>query len=328
MTINQNFTVKRILVISLTNIGDVILTFPVIDCLFHTFPGSQISVVVGPKAFSLLDKNPAYGQVIVYDKKATLWNQWRWIVRMREQEFDLIVDLRNTAIPLMLKHRYRTSLWKTQDRHMHMKQKHLNRLHKVVASDDSLPLPRALYIPDADQACVDRSLSEGLKNHLNFIVLAPGAANKDKQWNPQGFRKIGDALYHQYGWATVFVGDANDKSVAEEIGKMMRAPFLNTCGHFSLTQLAALLRKSELVVSNDSAPMHLASYLNVPVVAIFGPTDPMKYGPWGRQGLFVRGPRNCPKCAAPRSPQKHCCMEVGPEEVLRSIDSLLNKKSE
>ena len=83
--------IENILVVSLSNIGDVILTFPVIDVLRHDFPGSKISIVIGPKAQSLLVGNPNFSQIFIYDKHQSVLGKIRFVRELQMKKFDLIV---------------------------------------------------------------------------------------------------------------------------------------------------------------------------------------------------------------------------------------------
>ncbi len=94
--------IKKILVVSLTNIGDVILTFPVIDILKKDFPSAKLSIVIGPKAESLFFKNPYLDKIHIFDKHQPPLKSLSWIGELRRERFDLVVDLRNTAIPFLI----------------------------------------------------------------------------------------------------------------------------------------------------------------------------------------------------------------------------------
>ena len=102
--------IKKILVISLTNIGDVILTTPVLSVLRERFPESEITVVAGPKGVPLLTGSRTIDRVIPFDKKAPWWRTAAFTFGLWKERFDLVVDLRNTGFPLFLGSRYRTPL--------------------------------------------------------------------------------------------------------------------------------------------------------------------------------------------------------------------------
>src|SRR5260370_30076194 len=98
---------KRILVVSMTNIGDVVLTCPVIDILCRDFPLARMDVVVGPKAVSLFEGNP-YLRVKMFDKRAPLRQKFTWFSNLRMERYDCVVDLRRTMLPILLVPRYAT----------------------------------------------------------------------------------------------------------------------------------------------------------------------------------------------------------------------------
>jgi ADP-heptose:LPS heptosyltransferase len=105
----------------------------------------------------------------------------------------------------------------------------------------------------------------------------------------------------------------------------MEAQPLNLCGRTSLVQLAELFRRCSFAIVNDSAPMHLASYLNVPVLALFGPTDPQKYGPWGENSHMIKKGSDCPACREPGNSHKHACMHaISKEDVLGVMNRFIH----
>jgi len=123
--------IKKILVISLSNIGDCILTFPVVDILFRDFPRSKISIVTGPKAAALVEGNSHFENCFIYDKHQVFVKTLIWLMRLRKEKYDLVIDLRNTAIPILIGARQRNSLWLNKSTYEHMKDKHLMRLRSV-----------------------------------------------------------------------------------------------------------------------------------------------------------------------------------------------------
>ncbi len=119
--LSKRSKVEKILLVSLSNIGDVILTFPVFDVLRERFPDAEISVVVGPKAKGLLEDNPHIYRLYVYDKRAGVAEQWRWLKSVRSQSFDVVVDLRNSMMPFLVKGRVVTPPVLGRQMRCHMK---------------------------------------------------------------------------------------------------------------------------------------------------------------------------------------------------------------
>lgn len=300
--------INKILVISLTNIGDVILTFPVIDILKRDFPSAKLSVVIGPKAESLLQGNPHLDRVYLFDKHQSPLKSLSWVLRLRKKRFDLVVDLRNTAIPFMISPRYRTPCRVEKAAGLHMREKHLRRFKSVYAFTEGAVEPRALFVPQEDERDVDRLIEREIGRVGRYVIVAPGAADCSKRWPEEGFAFVCDRLVRDNNIKVVFAGSEEDGAVAQRINALMKSDALNLCGRISLTQLAALLQRCFFAIVNDSAPMHLASYLNIPVLALFGPTDPSKYGPWSSRSCFLRKNESCPACRHPQTSSAHTCM--------------------
>jgi ADP-heptose:LPS heptosyltransferase len=274
--------IKKILVISLTNIGDVILTFPVIDILRRDCPRAELSVVIGFKARSLLDGNPQIKNVFIFDKHQPGLQKLSWALKLRKERFDLVVDLRNTAIPFLLAPKYRTSLAAGSVSDRHMREKHLARLRTVFPFESPSAERYALLLEEDTP-----NLLGGIQSGEKFVVVAPGAADSAKRWPRERFVELCRRLQGR-DLKIVLVGDQNDKKIAEEMTGELKQGVLNLCGRTDLRQLAGILKRCELAIVNDSGTMHLASYLDRPVVAIFGPSNPRLYGPWSRKSCFVQ----------------------------------------
>lgn len=316
MTLSEKSKVKKILVVSLSNLGDVILTFPVIDILLQDFPGVPLSVVVGPKAKELFQNNPLIERVYIFEKKSSPLEKMRWVDALRREQFDLVVDLRNTAIPLLVNAKYRTAYRDLADKGVHKRQKHLERLRGVWDFLGEKRNRRAIYITGRDKACVDALLKEAKLLERRFVVVAPGAANHIKRWQEAGFAKIADELERKYRLPVVFVGDRADQSVALSIINQMRHRAFDATGKTTMLQLAELIHRSQLVIANDSSVMHLSSYLDKPTLAIFGPTDERKYGPWSMRSRVARKKLFCTPCEKSGCAYQHECMkELDPDEV-------------
>ncbi|MDP2654863.1 MAG: glycosyltransferase family 9 protein [Candidatus Omnitrophota bacterium] len=280
--------IKKILMVSLTNIGDIILTFPVLDILLRDFPEARLSMIVGPKGEFLLKGHPRLHKLYIYNKHQPGLVTLKWMGELRRERFDLAVDLRNSAIPFLAGARYRTSLLLARDKTEHMLRQHLRRLMSVYPFESESKDRLALHIPDGERKPVDEILRAEAPAGRPLAVLSPGAADHKKRWREEGFAAVARALERDHGMTVVFVGDGNDRETVQGIRQMLKGRTVDLSGRISLLQLGYLFSLCRMAVVNDSAPLHMASYLGVPVVALFGPTDPARYGPWGRVHEVVR----------------------------------------
>ncbi len=323
LTLSHKEEIKKILIISLSNIGDVILTFPVIDILKHHFPKAYFKIVVGPKAEALFKNNPHFERVEVFDKHQSFLKTVAWMLLLRKEKFDLVVDLRNTAFPAFIAPRHRTSLFSNSSLKTHRRERHLNRLKGLLDFPLESNQRYGIFLSKEDESFVGRLLQDAVGGGP-FIAIAPGAANDTKRWTEKGFAELADKLISDFDVKIIFVGDSHDKTVSSAIIKNMKGKALDACGQTTLPQLAALLSKAKCVVSNDSAVMHMASYLDIPVAAIFGPTDFEKYGPWGSKKKIVYKNIFCSPCEKSGCAYAHECMEfIKSMDVFAAVSSLL-----
>lgn len=317
--------IKKILVISLTNIGDVVLTFPAIDILIRDFPDAEISIVVGPRAESIVCGNPKFHKVYVYNKKDSILKQGAWVWELIKQRFDLLVDLRNTALPVLIAPKYHTSIFKTKSDGLHMKDKHLKCLLSVHEYGSIEAKKKSLFISDEDKSYIMDVRYNEIGDD-DYVVVAPSSASDSKRWSNEGFAKVTDYLVKNCNMKIVFVGDNKDREVAREIAKFMEHDSVNLCGRTNLVQLAELILHCRFALVNDSAPMHVASYMNIPVLALFGPTSIEKYGPWSKDSFSLKNNTECEKCNDPKLKIDHTCMMgISSEDVIKCLQENLIK---
>jgi ADP-heptose:LPS heptosyltransferase len=277
--------VKEVLFITLSNIGDVILTMPVFDVLCERFPSAKITVITGPKAESFFGNNPAVTRIFVYDKHLSWDAKWRWFLGLRKERFDLAIDLRHSILPYVLGARVVPSPWSKVVR-CHMREKHLLRLKAQIGPVDAAHRRYGVVPSGQDQ----RTAQDLVFGTHGYVLMAPGAADEKKRWSEEGFAQVASFLVRKKGQRIVLVGSGQDAAVANHVLKGIPAGAgINLCGKTSLPQLAVIVDRSKVALVNDSGVMHLCSYYNIPVVALFGPTDPGLYGPWSKRSRVVRG---------------------------------------
>jgi len=311
------------------------------DILRRDFPQAQFTVLVGPKAAGLFEGDSQI-KPIIYDKHISIAGNIALTFNLRKEKFDLLIDFRNTAFPVFLRSRIKTSPFtKVSGQLTHKKEQHLARLKSVYnftpletcrqrrpsGVSDTLSLtgftqpasPDSIFIKPEDKDYIELVLGRQAPDQ-KLVIISPGAANEWKRWTREGFAQVCDWLVEELKVKLVLIGDGNDKLIYQAITEKMRQQALNLGGKTSLKQLAAFLQRADLVISCDSAVMHMASYYNIPVIAIFGPTDPKKYGPWSEKSFVVRDDLECSPCEKSGCSQNHECMEaIKPEQVVKVI---------
>lgn len=319
--------IKKILVISLSNIGDIVLTFPVLDILKRDFPRAQLDVIVGPKGQSLVEGNPNFGRVFIYHKNQSPWDIWGWLGQLMCQRYDLVIDLRNTIIPFLIFAKHKTPLMFKRSQGLHVRQQHLQRLAAVWNFSAESQKKSMLYISHADQKKAIELLNFG-DGDEGYVVFAPGSRAENKRWTEHGFAKLADYLIEQYHLKVVLVGDKNETVISGRVKGLMKHQPCDLTGQLTLKELGAVLAAARLAVVNDSAPLHMASYLNVPVVAFFGPTNPDRYGPWSLCHCVIRNNANCLACRKDKKEMHYCMQAISFEDIVGQIDKFLLKISD
>jgi heptosyltransferase-2 len=323
--------IKKILFITLSNIGDVVLTLPVLDFLKKHFPRSRITVLVGPRPKAIFEDYSYIDRLIVYDKYSGIKDKIKLFFELKKERFDMVVDLRNTLFGALLPARYKVGLFTIIPRNIkHMKDRHFYRLKGIISKlelEGGLDAPkRSFYVSQEDEDYINDVLKKSnITETDKLIVLSPGAKSHTKRWPAEKFLSLSSLLIEEFHFKIVLVGDSNDTVSDKYITRKNNEMILDLVGKTNLRALASLLRRSSLVVTNDSAVLHIASYFNIPTVAIFGISDENKYGPWSGKSAVVKKDMECRPCrvAQCKFGTLECIQSIKVQEVFTKAKEIL-----
>ena len=321
MIIDKN-QIKRILVITLSNVGDIILTTPVIRTLSKEFPGARLDVMVGPQGKEIFEKDPAIFKLIIYDKHMPIAEKRRLQLKLKKLRYDLVVDIRNTVFPLLIGPKYRTAtIQKFPKTVMHRKKRHLYRLKSL--GINNLDENSYIHITGEDEEHVAKVLtSEKVMDPI--VIINPGAKSHLKRWTTEGFAELSDRLIRECGAHVILIGTNDDKDTIEAVIKKMKHNPHNFMNKTNIRQLAALLKRAKVLVTNDSAPLHLGCAVGTKVLALFGPTDPRKYGPNGEFDVALSKKLSCAPCEDAVCKFNYECMKlISADEVFDAVKVML-----
>lgn len=301
---------RRILVVQTAFAGDVVLVLPLCQALHDKFPGAGIVVVTIPAAEGLLAGHPAVQGVIVYDKRGAdtgFRGLIRTVRRVRAAGFDAAMmphrSLRSALLCRLAGIPVRIGFDRSPGRFLqthtvryvpadHETQRNLSLAAPLGVAPAGPVLPR-LYPSAADRLAVDafmhRSFGElSARGARAPVAVAPGSVWNTKRWLESGFISLVRSLLEE-GRPVVLVGGAADRSLCARIrAAVPDSRVADSSGRFSLLESAELIGRCAALVSNDSAPMHLAVAVGTPVVAIFGPTLPsFGFAPLGPRDRVV-----------------------------------------
>jgi len=176
-----------------------------------------------------------------------------------------------------------------------------------------------IHVEEENRRRVEQALEEsGINPGDRFVAINPVALWETKMWEDNKFAELCDRIAGELGLAVVFTGGRGGETV-RRIQSLMRLPSADLTGRTTLRDLAYLYELSALVVTTDSGPMHVAAAVGTPTVALFGPTDPARTGPYGAGHTVVRTSLSCSPCFLKRCETRRCMEAISVEEVFRAV---------
>jgi len=320
--------INKILFITLSNIGDVILTLPALDSLRQEFPQSKITVMAGPRPQEIFQANPYIHNLIIYDKYAPLRKKIKLFFLLAKEHFDLVVDLRNTLYGALLPARFRTSPFLCLPRPIrHKKEQYLYRLQRALnlkKVSANAVATKSLFINQQDKDYVSRILEKNnIRQNDKIVIIASAAGGANRRWEKEKFTQVAEGLSEDY--RVILVGRESDKLIGQYIYENCKARIFDFTGLTTLKQLACLIQMASLVIVCDTGVLQLASYLDVPILALFGASDEKKYGPWSHKKTVISRELFCRRCqeAQCRFGTLDCMRFIKAEDVFREVRNLL-----
>ncbi|MDD5173848.1 MAG: lipopolysaccharide heptosyltransferase II [Candidatus Omnitrophica bacterium] len=335
---------KKILIVNVNWIGDVIFSTPFIKAVRDAYPDGYIACLIHPRCKEILSGSPRIDEIIVYDEKGEhrgIVGKLMLISYLRKMRFDIAFILHRSftrALLTFLAGAKERVGYPTKNRGF-LLTRAVNLpeedIHKVeyflnIARGSGIKVRENSYeffVPDADRDSVKRLLEKyGVTDSDRLVVLCPGGNWGPKRWPKENFAKLADMLAAGLSAKIVLSGAKKDVALVEEVSGMMKSAAVISCGLTTLKELGALLERADLVVANDSGPMHLAVAMRSNVIALFGPTSPKLTGPYGKGNYRVIWKTK--DCAVPcydaACTDNRCMALITPEEVFKEAERVLN----
>ncbi|MDD5072917.1 MAG: lipopolysaccharide heptosyltransferase II [Candidatus Omnitrophica bacterium] len=342
--------IDKILIVNVNWIGDVLFSTPAIRALRKHFPGAHIACMVVPRCEEILELNPHLNELIIYDEKGRnkgLIGKLKLISELRARRFDCVFlfhrSLTRTLMVALSGIRERvgidnpkrgfllTKKIKPQPSDIHKVEQFLNIVKVITGEDDGKSME--LFTGKEDEAFAGEFLkSHGIGEGDRFIILNPGGNWDPKRWPAVDFAGLGDRLNEKYKVPIIITGAQKDVELANKISGIMKHKPVIAAGETTIRQLAAIMKRASLVISNDSGPMHIAVSQGARTIAIFGPTDPKITGPYG-EGIYgvIQKDSGKPGCKIPcydlRCEEALCMKAVTVEDVMLEAEKLLKWKT-
>ncbi len=352
---------KRILVIRLDLIGDLVLSLTVVHTLKRAYPDAEIDLLAVPSSSKVALSDPNIAQVIAYDPN--IWRRpgallqpknWREAIttirRLRSRHYDIavsvfgewaailavlskakrIVGFGRESYPGFVTDNVPGYHWAKRD-HQHEVDYCLELAKAAgatVTEDDRVP---QLYVDEQARAEIDRVLqNEGISPDTPLIICHVSSNNgQSKRWPIPYWAMLIDRLVQKNIAQIVFTGAPDDLPLIEAVTRRMQEHAVNLAGKTSLTQLTALMERATLLITGDSGPMHIATAVGTPLIAIHGPTDPVESGPVSPFATILRNDIWCSPCyhaentADCRFFTTQCMKNIPPEQVFDVVQKKL-----
>lgn len=343
--------VRRILLVRVDLLGDTVLTTPAIAALRRGYPKAKIDVLVQRSTAAVLAAEREIAQVITYDpqivqQRGGWMNALKLVRRLRKARYDIAISVAGDlgsiftrlsgakctigyageAYPHMLTHpvpggRYAVAQHETQ---------YVLALAEAAGgiTHNADARPRLHVAPDAqrEMTAMLRLSRAQLGRTGPVIAMHAGARNgQAKRWPSRHFAALADLLAEELDALVVVTGAPNEATIAQNIVRQANHPLINVSGKTSLPQLTALLAQSNVLVTGDSGPMHIACAIDTPVVVMHGPTDPALSGPTAPDAIVLRHHLWCSPCydasatAECRFGNPICMKAITPHTVLAAV---------
>jgi heptosyltransferase III len=347
--------VKKILVVKMRHHGDVLLTSPLFTQLKAALPQAQIDALLYSETLPMLEGHPAISSFLLYDKKIKkrslfyrLWKELQFLWKIRQKRYDCVINLtegdRGAIVAKVSKAPIRIG-FDPQGKGMRGKRScytHVTKIcptqrHTVERQLDVLrrmgldPKEKELFfhIPDlAHKRIQEICYQEEIKD---YIVVHPVSRWRFKMLSlPQMVQLL--TLLHQNNETIILTAGPDEQESALQIcNALPDLPLINLAGKLSLKELGGLIARAKALICVDSVPLHIASATKTPVVALFGPTSEINWGPWMHpHASIVRSDHSCRPCfqdGCGGSKKSECLLSLSPTRIVDTLYELLTVDS-
>jgi len=345
---------KRILIIRLSGVGDIIHTLPLLVCLRENYPRAWIAWVVKKKFAPLLSGHRCLDEIILFDREKWWQGNAGLFRQLRSEKFDLVIDPQvqfrsgllakltgaKTKVGFDWKHS-REGNWfflnsrvtpKQENQHVVEKNLDLIRSLGIECKQTEFLIP----IQEREKSFAQRFLEEKNIRKDDFLIgINPGASIICKTWLTERYAAVADAIIQKYKAKVLLFWGPGEEDLVEKIASLMKnKPII--APPTDLKQLGALALKCRLFISPDSGPLHLAAALGVPAIGLYGHTDPIKWGPYGpvwppdRKGnIALQGDLTkltCPRKRCRWCKRQDCMSLIEVDDVLNAIKKLIGRR--
>ncbi len=349
-----NIPIKKILVIQLGDIGDVVWMIPALRAIKKNHPQAQIMIFTRyPNADVLLDDPSIAGIFYVRPEKRiqdSLLSSSSLIYRLRREKFDLVIDLRAddrgaitsflTGAPLRAALLYPGLTWRNR-LFTHLVNPEPAKERVLGAAEQSLKIIRGLGIKEetsvpqiivsaeSEQKVRQIIASEKIAAKNGWVSINPFSRWSYKEWGMDKWQYLSHLIWQKYEMPIVICGSAEERERAERLVKRSQSPVYSLAGKISLREMPGLLKLSRLHIGVDSAAPHIAAAVGTPTVTIYGPSDWRDWAPPGEKNKVVFPDMDCSPCykkGCDGNGRSLCLEQIDVNQVLKVVEEIFDKE--
>lgn len=333
----------KILIINLMPaIGEFLFVTPVFRVIKTAFPEASVHALVASQVYPICRHSRFIDKIIAFDKtgsQAGLLEHFRLVKKLRDERYDLVINLNPSERASFLAafsggeqicgfaaggfQRFFSPCLE-RDPSLHCADSYLKALEEIGVPKLAQNTLEMEYDPESEQNAARMWRAYDLQNRI-VVGIHPGANWPNKRWVPEYMAQLSDKL-REDGIKTVFFGGKADLETVEKVVAQCKVKPVIFTGKLDLPELAAMIQKCAVFVSADSGPMHIAASRQVPVVALFGPTNPNRYGPYHTPHQIIQPDSDCIMCGVGECKLGTGCMKrISPEKVYQAVRSFLGR---
>ena len=344
MTAGRDY--RRILFIKPSSLGDLVQAMPTLAALRGCFPGASFTWLVKRQWAGIVERVEGVDEVWAVEPGLAGWLSQ--VPRLRARGFDLAVDLQGLlrsggmawlsgcATRIGFANAREGSPWFYTHRvpvptmEMHAVDRYLLVARALGAHVPGEPEFRFRPLSDDRSLVADLLSRQGVSAETSWIAMSVSARWATKRWPRESFAAVADRLQQEGVGPVVLIGGPDEQADTEAVRRLMRTAPADLTGQTKVGLLPALLQAASLLITNDSGPMHVAAAVGTPVLALFGPTSPVRTGPYGRPHLALTSGVACSPCFSRQcrnQVQLECLTGISPARVLEAARAQLALKA-
>lgn len=348
---------KNIIVHSMVNLGDVLLSTSAVALLRQIYPQAKITMMVRPAVAQIIVNNPVIDDVIIYDykgKNRSIKSMLGMIGELRKRKFDCCISFDRKLRPALLAWFAGIPVRVGPEKVFDDKPSWVTKLytHVIPIKHDLINTLQAQTYQEIIRGFTKTSgstlpvmahiMPEHEKKAESLFQTLPIIANGDKQspyrvalcvkgtfslkdWPKERFAQLVDQLSTHYKAVFFIIGAPEDKEYADQVIAMTKTPVANFCGQTNLLEVAAVLKRADLFISVDTGAAHIAATVGVPMVVLYGCTSPKRWHPISDKAVVISSDEPCCPCSVPADgcPEHMCMSNISVDTVLEKVGQCL-----